>query len=410
MKNFFLFVCSIFMITSCSSCHDEEEDTQPTRRTVIVYMSAENDLSSFANQNINSMARGQKNVPDNVNLVVFVDRASSQQKPFVARITKDDKNPVDTIFKFTEDFIASDVNNFIYVLGRTITYCPAESYGLVLWGHANGWVIEKDSIATTTNRAYGRDSGNNTASNSSGIWMNIPTMRQGLEQLGVHWKFIFSDCCNMQIIETAYELRKLTDYLIASPAEITGVGAPYETMVKDFFMENDREMAIQMCRDYYEQLDYVKGHMPISAIDTRYLDALTDATREVLPDIVYYLNTTVNPTEDVVYYYAYDRTRNNEKTMYDMKGMIHKALQNEAEKYNKWLAYFDQAVFHQEISYKWHANTIYFEDFTIEPDYFGCISMFFPLEKYRSAVSHPYNQDIKKMSWYYAVGWQAFDW
>ena len=39
-------------------------------------------------------------------------------------------------------------------------------------------------------------------------------------------------------------------------------------------------------------------------------------------------------------------------------------------------------------------------------DHCGVMSMFFPLEQYDHA-SCLYNEDIKKLGWYYAAGWEA---
>ena len=64
-------------------------------------------------------------------------------------------------------------------------------------------------------------------------------MRSCFEQLGIKWKFIFADCCNMMGAEVAYELRNCADYLIGSPAEIPAKGAPYTPMVQHFFSQSE---------------------------------------------------------------------------------------------------------------------------------------------------------------------------
>lgn len=104
-----------------------------------------------------------------------------------------------------------------------MTSYPADDYGLVLWGHGNGWVIMNDSVATR--RAIAVDNGNNKVSDS-GMWLNIPSLHIALKALPHPFKFIFADCCNMQNVEVAYELRDVTEYYIASPAGIPGEGAP----------------------------------------------------------------------------------------------------------------------------------------------------------------------------------------
>ena len=90
----------------------------------------------------------------------------------------------------------------------------------------------------------------------------------------------------MQNIETAYELKDCTEYLIAAPSEITGSGAPYNTVVPALFIHNDEQMYQTICDNYYTQIDIKGGHLPISVIKTDKLNDLATATKAVLPAVV----------------------------------------------------------------------------------------------------------------------------
>jgi hypothetical protein len=228
-------------------------------------------------------------------------------------------------------------------------------------------------------------------------------MAKSFKKVGKHWRFLLFDCCNMQNAEVAYELRDAADYIIASPAEITGEGAPYKELVPDFFIEDTEQMAIKMCADYYAQVDYVGGHLPISVVKTSQMQALADATREVIAEIAAWLQTS-NPTQGIIYYYNYDSAYKpeREKMMYDMNDMIRAALAAAPEKFDAWKKAFTNAVIYAEMSKKWHANSVNFSDFTVTAEKYGGISMFFPLAKYANA-SHDYNNDIKKLAWYQVV-------
>ena len=254
-KLYLLLACitiGVSILTACQS-DDAESPTPQARRTVVVYMSGENNLSGYLQDDINEIIYGRQQAPANDNLVLFVDRASSTEKPYIAKVTADGKQ--EKLYEYSEDFLASDPERMAEVLKRCINLCPAtEDYGLVLWGHASGWIIEKDSVAHSNTqaslsngnahaprRAYGIDSGNNTAT-LKGTWLNIPSLRQALKQVGITWKFIFFDCCNMVNVETAYELRDAKPYFIGSPAEIPGQGAPNRKLVKDLIKYDDKEM------------------------------------------------------------------------------------------------------------------------------------------------------------------------
>jgi len=412
MKHFFIIFAAILALTACQSDGTDEPSDYvlPARRTVIVYMSAENNLNSFAQYDINELIKGRKNVGADCDLILFVDKASKTEMPFIARIRNKTDQPVDTLYQYPTDFYASDSDHFKEVLQRIIALSPAKDYGLVFWGHASGWIMENDGV-DYIRRAYGPDNGDNTTDKrwvDPTRWLNIPTMAKVLKDLNVHFSFLFFDCCNMQTAEVAYELRNATDYIIASPAEITGEGAPYDTLVKDFYIEDGEQMSIVLCKDYNAQLDYVGGHLPIGAVKTAAMPQLAAATKLILPEVADYLKTD-NPTQDMIYYFAYNKRNDYEKTMYDMYGIIRAALAEAPEKFSTWEAAFHKAVFHAEFSAKWHAETVNFNDFTATAEKFGGMSMFFPLEKYKLSV-HPYNDDIKLMQWYQAVGWSEVGW
>ena len=114
-------------------------------------------------------------------------------------------------------------------------------------------------------------------------------------------------------------------------------------------------------------------------------------------------------TKGKVYYYAYNVNYDYEKVMYDMYGMVKAALEDYPDKFKAWQDAFYDTVIYSETSDRWHANTVNFSDFTVTTDNYGGISMFFPMEKYTKSF-HLYNEDIKQMQWYQAVGWSAVGW
>ena len=81
--------------------------------------------------------------------------------------------------------------------------------------------------------------------------MNITQMAKALEGL-TPFKYIFVDCCNMVSAETGYELRNATEYLIGSPAEIPGWGAPYDKIMPSLF-KNGSDMYRGIVDAYWKQ-------------------------------------------------------------------------------------------------------------------------------------------------------------
>ena len=399
MKKILMMIASTLLFAACTS--EEGEYWQPAKRTVMVYMAAENSLSGSAQADINEMIRGVKSISKYDNLIVFVDRASTREKPFIIRLRNDEQQPADTIKKYEEDFYASDPKKMKEVTQWIMTNYPADDYGLVLWGHGNGWII-MDDVETIDNRAIAVDNGKNTTSNT-GPWLNIPSLREVLSELPHPFKFIFADCCNMQNVEVAYELKDITEYYIASPAGIPGEGAPYQTVVPDLFIYDDVEMYTKICDDYNALIDNEGGHLPLTVVRTSGLPMLAEATREILRTID---QTTVN-TDGLIYYYSYVVRDSKEHVMYDMQDFL--LRHTEKEDYEQWLEALDQTIAYKKFSSRWQVAGTLIIDFEVTEERFGGISMFIPLERYKN-TKLKYNETINQMAWYHAVGWSELEW
>ena len=401
MKHLLIFFSTLFILTACSK-DDDANVTPPTpaERTILVYISGENDLSSYADADISEMAVGFRALSKSANLVLFVDKAG--QLPFIAKMTKDQQQPLDTLYKYEQDFYASDPDQMRDIVERCISYCPATvDYGLILWGHANGWVIMNDSVATR--RAYGRDTGNNMADRTGGKWLNIPSMRKAFEQTGRHWEFIFCDCCNMGNAEAVYELRNTANYIVASPAEIPGAGAPYDKIMPALFT-----LGVQGCKGVADAYaDAYSNHVPMVVVQTSQMQQLAQATRNILQ--------TLQPTADkelnlngLMYYDG--KNEENLRSLFDMNDFL---LQNAAASdYAVWKQALDKAVIHKRFAARWTSSGhVNFSMFTATEEKFGGLSMYIPRKFYDNhTYSENYNRSYNKMSWYYAVGWSDWGW
>jgi hypothetical protein len=420
------FMMLLTALTLClTACHDDDEPEGYTpaaraSRTVLVYMSGENNLTvtsgvRFLYNDLQEIIEGSKVLGADQRLLVFVDslNTNSQQSstPFIIEV-HDGK--ARELYKYDHHFYASDPANFREVIDRAFAYAPADSYGLVLWGHATGWLVDEDSIASASSRprrAYGVDYGRNADPGNPYKWMNITQMARALVGLP-KLAFIFADCCNMMCAEVAYELRNCTEYLIGSPAEIPGPGAPYHTASPYFFAQTS-DFYHGIVKAYAEKNP---NYLPLSAIRTSEMESLVSATREILPYVATHLKKgDTAATRHIIYYCSPGgKSDNYNKYMYDMNDMILSALAAEPELYTSWHDAFNKAVVSHVVSPSWETmgyNTVNFADFPFNEsknidETMGCVSMFFPLDKYESSrCYYQYNADIRQLQWYDAVGW-----
>lgn len=419
MRHLLVLLLLLAGVASCSDYDEEHYDASEPQhygRVVVVYMSGDNNLSTCALNDLAELRRGSRAVGGSDRLLLFVDHLRDA-RPYVIDVTA---GAVDTVMRYPSEVYASDPALFRSTLDSLMRRYPADDYGLVLWGHSSGWLIERDTIAGTLapagRRAYGYDSRGDQGATTA-RWMNVTQMARALEGLP-RFRFIMGDCCCMLCVETAYELRHAADYLIGSPAEIPGDGAPYDVIVPLLFSRTD-----SFCRDivdayyahyqatyqtgeYAQDFDmaYLQGYsVPLAVVDLQHMDALAEVTRSVLMPREQY------SVDGLTYYFGQLFAYSFVPVMYDMGNVMARNLPY--ADYAQWRAVLDKAVPYRLNSSRW--MTIYsalrssMRSNTFEPNdtaYAG-LSMFVPLSLYDRYAGCDYNETIKTTQWYDAIGW-----
>lgn len=268
----------------CIACGGDDEPTKPAQkqpqRTVLAYIVSDNSLSYFSDSDINEMLEGIKSVDTQVNnLLVYAD---SNTTPVLYRITKDKKgNAIKEIIREYDEQVSTSPQVMKEVCNTVFSNYPAQSYGLIYWSHGEGW--KPMPLAAT--RWIGQDKGDGTTD-----YTNIDELKQVLASVP-HLDFLLFDACFMMTVEVAYALRDEADYIIASPTEIPGPGAPYDVLVPAMFK---KEGSIKIAQAYYEHYNalydsgknnsdnYWTAGVSIAALKTSALSALAQATNQAL--------------------------------------------------------------------------------------------------------------------------------
>lgn len=420
MKKYMILFAGALLFGACGN-DDNSADISPdvpkkAEQTMLIYMAADNNLSSLADLDLIELKESSKKLDDQQNLIIYVDMPEPTTS-YIARI----KDGVLVDSTMMAESIAADPAILEDRLRYTREKYPAENYGLVLWGHANGWIISNDSVAYAKSRAYGLDKGQTVS-----YWMNSPSMARAIANgMGSeHLRFIFADCCNFASIESAYELRNVTDYLIGSPAEIPEPGAPYHLIIPTLFNTSDSfyETVINTYYDFYikdikERPYYyynltpgdLEGYsVPLAVIKSDELDNLAQATARLLSTIQDKLTPEGTFNYDGAMLYAYLQSN---KYGYDM---YHILSMNTAESdFNDWKPAFMKAVPYSRFSQKWLAQS---SRLRTEMNYFdmtaeecGMVSMFFPKTAYQKTTPN-WNTAIQSFQWNNVIRWQQYGW
>jgi len=78
---------------------------------------------------------------------------------------------------------------------------------------------------------------------------DITSLAKGITMAGIKkMEYILFDNCYMSSIEVAYELRNVTNYLIASPTEIMAYGMPYAVVGEYLFGKTNYKA---VCNGFY---------------------------------------------------------------------------------------------------------------------------------------------------------------
>ena len=385
------------LLTACHKDKDEKEK-ELAAQSVLVYIAGDNNLESFIASDVRQLMQGSAELTEGNNLLMYVDRQG--KLPYFMKVEKGDTVRVMTMEKESKSSNTETLKNAMKWM--TDNY-EAKNYGLVLWGHADGWIIHNSSKSRSggPRHAYAQDTTNGEE------WMNIPDMALALSTLP-HLRFIFADCCCFQSVESAYELRNVADYIIASAAEIPGEGAPYQTVIPALFSQRD-DFYQQAAAAYYEQVSY--GYRePMAVVKTSEMENLAQATKTALKQSLEPISNGEGypSVSGLIYYY--------DKTLFDMNDFILSITEENV--YQEWKRTFDAAVPYKVMVDVWMSdghvpyidyNGTFFRDFEVTEERYGGVSMFVPQNSSKYLINLQ-NTTINQMQWYKAAGLDELGW
>ena len=387
MQKIYLIGCALCLLLLTGCKEEEKLQPEPVRKdmTVVVYIAAENSLSRFYHSDLAEMESVADQIPLDCNFVVYVDSSTlpaiyllnAQQGKVTYRTLNEEDSCNPTTFRKN---IRDIVQEF-----------PAEHYGLVMWSHGSGWIPPAKAPGKIA-KTIGVDNNMNNETNF-GSELEIPDMRKELEEIGVHWDYIFFDACFMQCVETAYELRSLTDYIIASPAEIPVLGAPYDKIM-DCLTEKDTEWATHLAEKYFEDYKDNDG-LVISTVKTSELDSLLQVTKRAFPDS--YNRAAEFSSEGIQPYCAYTMSSAWKPEYFDMGSAMHQMLS--PGDYEEWRAQMERTVITRLSTPRWGSVfSNYFSPTIVDEAHNALMSIFIPYPKYDANTK--YNTAVRETMWY----------
>ena len=382
-----------------TSCNDDipPPDEKLKGNTVIVYMGAENRLQNFSRNDLDEMHMGRKDIPEDCQVVVYRD---AELKPSIFLINS---KGMTTWKEYTNEMDSADPATMESVLKEIVQKFPSEKYSLILWSHGSGWMDDPNN-----SRAIIVDNNKNSFSDI-GNWLNISELSNILASLP-RMEYIFFDACYMQSVEVASQLYNHTPYIIGSPTEIPGEGAPYHHIMGALCQANPQGI-INGYASYYGTS---KGVL-LSAVSCTNFPAFCTETAKYIPSA--FSKKDMPRTAGIqIYAPAFGTSSSTQNTMpvpYDMRSAMYRALSE--EDFAAWEMAWKKAILYPTWAESWESsyrdvngkNYGPFHRTMQDSEHYGGISMNIPNEKYDSKG---WNAQFRLTPWYSMTSWEQTGW
>lgn len=297
----------------------------------MVYMAADNNLETYAIENINQMESVGSS--SGMSVVVQIDRSPNYDRSngnwTTTRryhITRDTDNTTinsELIQDLGEVDMAEPQSLADFVQWATSAY-PAEHYLLVLWDHGRGW-----QTRAFTPLALQREIKAIHLDETSNSEMSLADITQAMGQIP-HMDIVLFDACLMGMTEVAYSIKDDADIMIASEENIPATGQPYDQVLSRIatnpaVSSSDLSHAIV---DIY--MDYAmstqSGTLTQSAINLPALNQVISAADQLGRALLLNINTVrpaVRLAQEQTQHFDFDKAYYDDyKDLYDFANRI----------------------------------------------------------------------------------------
>ena len=378
-------------VVSCSKDDPSEENVND--RSVLVYISGQNTLKPNIDNDIVEMLEGVANMGEHDRLVVFIDDYNKSRiyeiNQNTTATTQYDLTPV---CQFTDNLNSASPEVFDQVLRYFFNHYRAKDYGLVLWSHGSGWIDASSSVSQRRSFAVDNSSSGTTR-------MLIPDMASVFSRYP-KFEYILFDACFMQTVEVVYELRAAAKYIIGSPAELPGRGAPYKQLMPALFLHDSEhkiaEAIVNAYGSYYNNVLSSSGGVVLSAIRT---DDKLDMFVSVMAEMFgkYNFLDDTNYTDCLNYYFyewnSYGFNAFVAPDSYDIQGIMKKVL-TDSDDYTRWENAFYILSPFASIGVNWY-SAYTSALMPVNKSQCGAVSMYLPLDRYKNDAYFDYYKETQ---------------
>lgn len=274
-----MLTCLTLLLVSCHS--DPDPVPHISRQTVMIFMPWSTNMDDFFEENLEDFGKAiaEGALTDERVVVCFATDAS---KAIYMELRQENGKVVrDTLQTITHpDYTRSgNLTSMFLDLSR---YAPAHRYSLIIGGHGMAWLPVGTQQSHSPAHRVKRTKRPETrwfGGLSPAYQIEISTLAESIAAAQLHFDYILFDDCYMSSVEVAYDLRKVTDHVIACPTEIMAYGFPYHQCARYLVGDVDYQRLCDTFLSFYSS--YYLPYGTVAVTDCRQLQALADVVRTI---------------------------------------------------------------------------------------------------------------------------------
>lgn len=221
----------VFFLPSCDKDGNDWRKETKTKRTLLIYAVASNNLSSYLIDDKNEMKQIASEIQGLGSEVRVLLYSVASQSAEVATISELTKTP-SGFWEFSEletydrETFSTDPKRMRQVFSDIMDIAPAEKYGLIFWSHGTGWLpnftSHEVSGSAPVMKSYGIDKYQGVTD-----YCDIDELASAIPDR--MFDYVWFDLCYMMGVEVLYQLRDKCEYVAGYPTEDWSSGMNYET-------------------------------------------------------------------------------------------------------------------------------------------------------------------------------------
>lgn len=394
---------------ACSATIDVWQRKALSDHTIMFYLLGTS-LKSYYDTNIATVENQiESGVLGDTRVVVFIQSSTNSGKLFeifydegMKAVVRDEIGLYNLPAQYSEQMLSQILQDMAH-------RAPAKEYGLYIGSHGKGW-IPKSSGSSSGSSTYSTFS----AEQLEAIWTPAPgaimvrhigdtsstqidttELAAAIRSTNIHLDYIVFDACYMANVESAYDLRDVTDYILGSPCEIIASGMPYNEilpiMVSASPLLDRLNSSAKAFVDYYKvNREGAYSSACSAVIDCRTLDALAEITKRVNGSL-----NRIDPNT-VQAYDGISLSKNPTHIFFDFEDYVIKACSDSA------LAAEFSAQYYRTVTGLHHTKTFYsaYNNKANPIDYYSGLTTSAPIMWHAMSA---YVSEWKECAWYKAT-------